>query len=133
MRASRTYFRKTRRKHIGRQGTCAQTLLCRLPSHGEQCGQQTVPQNWSVVIRLRRGLGGFSGIDQIAELFRWLEVRNALGRDFYSLAGLWIAANSGIALANSKRAKAADFDFVAALQRRDHGIKYGLHDDLAIA
>src|SRR5215469_12638803 len=88
---------------------------------------------WSVVIRLRRGPGGFSGIDQIAELFRWLEVRNALGRDFYSLAGLWIAANAGIALANAKRAKAADFDFVAALQRRDHGIKYGLHDDLAIA
>src|SRR5580704_6002241 len=58
-----------------------------------------------------RGGGRWSlaatGVDQIFQLFTGLEEWNLLGRDFHPLAGLRVAADTGLPLAGAEAAKAA--------------------------
>src|SRR5579863_1553131 len=84
-----------------------------------------------------RGLGrllfwSLLRVHQVAKLFGWLEIRNSLGRDFHPLAGLGVAANAGIALADAERAETANLDLVALVQCPDHRLKNCLHNDFAI-
>ena len=73
-----------------------------------------------------------TGIYQVFQFFAGLEEWNFLGGDFDTVARLWIAANTWLALPGAKAAKAADFDLVAGAERAYHAVKDRLHDHFAI-
>jgi hypothetical protein len=88
-------------------------------------------------INLFRGHGlGFYGavrVYRIAQLFRWLEEGNPLGWNIDLGTSLRIAARSGVALARSEAAEAANLNLVSDLQRPDDGVEERIDNDLPIA
>src|SRR6201994_2390512 len=92
--------------------------------------------HWLDLELLLPGLDAFVdplGVDQVAQLFAGLEVRDALGGDFDLVAGLGIAAGAGLALTDTEAAKAADLDLVAGLQCLNDGVNSCVDTDLAVA
>src|SRR5215831_8280468 len=73
--------------------------------------------------RLRSGV-----VDEVLQLFAGLEERNLLGGHFDLFAGLGIAPYASTPSARAEAAEAADFDFVALLQRHDDAVEDGLDD-----
>ena len=82
-----------------------------------------------------RCFGGWRGhglVYQILEFLAGLEIRNALGRDFHTVSGLGITANSGLTLARAETAISANFDLVACAQRLYNTVENRLDDNLGI-
>src|SRR5256886_9816480 len=73
-----------------------------------------------------------TGIYQVFQFFAGFEEWNFLGGDFDTVARLWIAANTRLALPGAKAAKAADFDLVAHAKRAHDAFEDGLDDDFTI-
>src|SRR5580658_631007 len=65
------------------------------------------------------GAGRLMRIHQVAKLLRWFEVGHPFRRHLHALAGLRVASNAGIALANAKRPEATNLNLVATLQCPD--------------
>src|ERR1700741_2617528 len=62
-------------------------------------------------------------IDPLAQLLAWLEVRHPFFRDHHFVAGLRIASNSRRPRIQSKAAKTADLDALAARESGGHCIE----------
>src|ERR1700680_2273527 len=81
---------------------------------------------------LRAGLHRAVWVHRIAQLFRWLEERNALGRNVDLRPRLRIAPRAGISLPGPEAAEAANFNLVSGLQGSDDSVEQGVHDDLPV-
>src|SRR5690242_10652949 len=77
------------------------------------------------------GAGGV--VQPVAQLLAGLEERHVLFGDFDAVAGPRVAADPGVAALDRKRAKAAQFDAVAARQGGGDLIEDRRDDDLDIA
>jgi hypothetical protein len=73
-----------------------------------------------------------TGIHQVFQFLAGLEERNFLGGDFHAVTGLWISADTGLALPSAEAAKAANFDLVAHSKGAHDAVEDGLDDDFTI-
>ena len=71
-------------------------------------------------------------IDQGLQVLARFEIRDALGRDINSNAGLGVAANPALSLADSKAAKTTDLNLVSCDQRPRNTVENSLQDDLRV-
>jgi hypothetical protein len=74
------------------------------------------------------GSVNFLKVQALAHFLAGLEIRNALRRDLYRIAGAGIAALPGIAIASRKGAEAAQLDTAATLQLVDDRIVKSGHN-----
>ena len=81
--------------------------------------------------RLR--LHGSIRVYRVAQLLRWLEEGNPLGRDINLSPGLRVAACAGVALPGSKTPEAANLNLVPGLQGSDDSVEQRIDDDLSVA
>jgi hypothetical protein len=73
-----------------------------------------------------------TGIYEVFQFFAGLEEWNFLGGDFDTVARLWIAAHTGLALPGAEAAKATNLDLVAYPKRAHDAVEDGLDDDFTI-
>ena len=71
-------------------------------------------------------------VHRIAQLLRWLEKRNALGRNVHLCPGLRIAPGARVALPGPEASESANLDLVPRLQGSDDGIEEGVDDNLSV-
>ena len=77
-------------------------------------------------------LCGAGGVYRVAELFRWFEERDALGRHVDFGSGLRVAACTGVALARAEAAEATNLNFVAGFERTDDSFEESIDDNFAV-
>src|SRR5690348_4307295 len=95
---------------------------------------------WPVpLVRLRQRVsrsGLFCGrcrvVHHVLQFFAGLEIRNLLGRHLDARSSLRVAPDTGLPLARSETAEAADLDLVAAAQGFHDAVEDGLDDDLGL-
>src|ERR1700733_3898332 len=81
--------------------------------------------------RLR--LHGSIRVHRVAQLLRWLEEGNSLGRNINLSPGLRVSAWAGVALPGSKAPEAANLNLVPGLQGSDDGVEECVDDNLSVA
>src|SRR5580692_9622465 len=72
-------------------------------------------------------------VHRVAQLLRWLEERDPLGRNVYLRPGLRVAAGPGVPLPGPEAAEASNFNLVPRLEGYDDGVEEGIDDDLSVA
>ena len=72
-------------------------------------------------------------LDDLQQLFAWLEERNLLRADDNSLAGPWITCHAAAALTASKSAEPAEFHSAAVAHCLEDGFKDCLHDSSPVS
>src|SRR3978361_1202299 len=75
----------------------------------------------------------FGGIHEVTQLFAGLEEGNPLRCHFHFGARLGVTSRARIALPSTETANAANLYLVPCLERVDHGVEEGVHDDFAVA
>src|ERR1043166_3079459 len=84
--------------------------------------------------RRHGAVGGRGGIviDQVFQFLARLEIRDALGGNFYAGSRLRIASHARLPLAGAEAAETADLDFIPATQSADDAVEDRLDNYLGI-
>ena len=72
------------------------------------------------------------GVDHVFQFLAGLKEGNLLGRNFYAVAGLGVAADARLALPGAEAAEATNLDLVAGAQRAHHALKDCFDNDFAV-